>query len=433
MPLPLLAIDTHWAGAIELLTGGPPDEQAAPRSLLHVGDGVAVIELRGPMLRDGGRRATSTARLTEAVRTAANDPRVRAIVLRVDSPGGSVDGLAELGDAVWQARQRKMVVAQVEGQAASAAYYVASQATRVVAGRMDTVGSIGTFLYLLDWSQWFERAGVRPVLITTGTMKAIGAPGVEITAEQEQYLRDFVEQYFADFRRVVARGRGLSAERVEALADGRMFVAPEALRLGLIDAYATIDETMDQLEGRGVMADEAQREQRNESTSQAGSTQGAERVAVQVDERATAGEQPATIDQMIACCAGIDAWQDADFLVAQLQRGATLAEAQRAWMERLCQTSARERQEREALERRLMANAAPAGRTLPGVSDLAGAAQETSDAPFEGDPIGFLRRAIAERRARGMSASQAASAVNREYPGLVEAAKQQANAGRRGG
>ena len=209
--------------------------------------GVGLIRIRGVMDKlpslflqlYGG---TSTAAVRRTVEAAARDPKVSAILLAIDSPGGSVDGLAELGDAILAAREVKPVVAQVDGWAASAAYYAASQATKIYAHRMDMVGSIGVRLGLYDWHRLFEKEGVEAVPIDTGEHKSAGMQGTEITEAQRAEFQRVVDGYFADFKAAVRRARNVP--ELDALADGRMFFAAEAVESGLIDGVQSFEETL---------------------------------------------------------------------------------------------------------------------------------------------------------------------------------------------
>jgi signal peptide peptidase SppA len=221
------------------------DEIRLPISMQE--NGIAVVSLLGPMMRNGGWIAdllgfASTDRVRLAVETAAKDPNVKQIVLRVDSPGGSVSGLAELGDAILAAREQKSVIAYVDGMAASAAYYAASQAEKIYAGRTDMVGSIGTILALYDDSKWFEANGIKPVMIATAEMKTAGYPGVEITDEMKAEFQRIVDFYFDDFLSVVTRGRGITKAQAKANADGNIWGADEAKERGLIDGIRKYGE-----------------------------------------------------------------------------------------------------------------------------------------------------------------------------------------------
>lgn len=193
---------------------------------------------------------TSTLEVEAAVKRAASDPEVRTILFQIDSPGGSVDGLAELGDTIFAARDRKQVIAQVTGMAASAAYYLASQADKVYAQRMDLIGSIGTRLMLYDFSRLFANEGIEAVPIDTGEHKSAGAMGTEITESQRAEFQKIVNLYFEDFLKVVRRGRDIGSAALQKIADGRLFGAVEARGLGLIDGVRTMDETMARLQSR---------------------------------------------------------------------------------------------------------------------------------------------------------------------------------------
>lgn len=223
------------------------DDYALP---MQVKGSVAVIRIEGVITKNpsifsmlfGG---TSSVLIRRSIEQAAADPDVKTAVLIVDSPGGSVDGAAETADAIWAARDSIQIIAQVSGMAASLAYLYASQAHKILAGRMDMVGSIGTVAVLYDFSAMFEKEGIRAVPVTTGPFKAAGAMGTEITEEQEADFQRIVDQYFGDFKAMVQRGRRMAAKRVDEVADGRMFMAEtEAKPLGLIDGISDADTTL---------------------------------------------------------------------------------------------------------------------------------------------------------------------------------------------
>lgn len=218
--------------------GGAPTYQKA--------NGVAVIPIRGVMNRyfDWGSWMVSTARLTREVQAAHADKSVHAIVLQIDSPGGSVSGLPELGDAVRAAAQDKPVTAQVEGMAASAAYYTAANASRIVGGRTDMVGSIGTRIMLYDFSAMFEKQGIKAIPVDTGKFKSAGAMGTEITDEQKADFQRIVDAFQSDFRQVVSNGRQMNTAQLDAVADGRVWQVSEGIDLGLVDGVSTLSETI---------------------------------------------------------------------------------------------------------------------------------------------------------------------------------------------
>lgn len=215
----------------------------------------AIVGLRGPMLKNASWFSRyfgfAAARDTRAAVLAAGaDDDVSTVVLQIDSPGGAVDGTLELAEAVAAVAKVKPVIAQVDGMAASAAYWVASQATRIVMGPTDMVGSIGVRMMLYDFSKLYENEGVEPVPIDTGEFKSAGAEGTKITEAQRADFQRVVDQMFEMFLASVAKGRGVSADRVREVADGRVFLAEEAISLGLADGVQSMDATLAGLRAR---------------------------------------------------------------------------------------------------------------------------------------------------------------------------------------
>jgi signal peptide peptidase SppA len=237
------------AAGRERLVAGPAQDANDGGLPITVAGPLAVIPIRGIIEKRGSFFSmlfggTSTLLVEEALNAALADEDVKAILLQIDSPGGSVDGLSDLGDALYAARGQKRIVAQIDGMGASAAYYIAAQADEVYAGRTDMVGSIGTVWAWYDYSELFQKQGVRPVILTTGEHKAVGYPGTEITEAQQAELQKITDFYGADFVAAVARGRGMTKPAVKKIADGRVFVAPEAKELGLIDGVRSMGKTV---------------------------------------------------------------------------------------------------------------------------------------------------------------------------------------------
>lgn len=217
------------------------------------GDRVVVIDLVGPLEKGttwisrwfGG---TSMDRVRGLVRDAAADDSVRGILLRINSPGGTVAGTMELADTVRAAAQAKPVVAQVEDLGASGALWIGAQANRLVANVPTAlIGSIGAMAIVEDSSERFERAGVTVHAVTSGPLKATGTPGVQISEEQLEDMQARIDEIAADFVTAVASGRELPRAQVQRLAHGGLMKAPAALKAGLIDAVQPIDTTLSEL------------------------------------------------------------------------------------------------------------------------------------------------------------------------------------------
>ena len=210
---------------------------------------IAVIRIQGGLYKVRYfMDETSTMSLRRQVTSAANDKSVKAIVLDIDSPGGSVNGIQELGDAIKSASQSKPVIAQVSGMMASAAYWVGSQASKIYSSdKTSMVGSIGVKMVIYDYSEMYKKDGVKAIAIDTGDFKSMGEPGIPITKAQIKDAQKIVDGIFKEFVQAVSEGRGLKEKEVMKSADGRVFLADEAADLGLIDGIRSFDETFSEL------------------------------------------------------------------------------------------------------------------------------------------------------------------------------------------
>lgn len=225
-----------------------------------ISNGIATIDIVGPMTKQHHYpgRVTSTRAVRSALRLATENSDVSTIVLRLDTPGGSVDGLPLLADEVNRAKGTKQVIAQVDGMLASAGYYVGSQADTIHANSLDLIGSIGTRMMVYDYSGMFEQEGVKAIPIDTGEFKSAGAFGTELSEAQKTYFQSLVDQSFQDFKSRILAGRPAMAGTLEEVADGRVFKAEDAVNLGLIDRVMTLEDTLASIapanQGRSTVA-----------------------------------------------------------------------------------------------------------------------------------------------------------------------------------
>lgn len=204
---------------------------------------VAVIPFHGPVSKKPGKfNEASAIEMRSLVRAMANDPTVSKIVLHIDSPGGAVGGIDDLAAAVREAKTKKPVVAYIEDLGASAAYWVASQATEIVANRSAFVGSLGVYGVIHDTSGAHEREGIKVHVISSGGVKGRGVAGVpvdEVTLAEERRLIQAITDLF---KTNVQAGRGFSDEETTKLFDGRVHMAGEAKVMGLIDRVGTFED-----------------------------------------------------------------------------------------------------------------------------------------------------------------------------------------------
>jgi signal peptide peptidase SppA len=191
---------------------------------------------------------TSTVQFRREVRSAANDPNVSGILLRFDSPGGTVSGTADAAADIRAARRKKPVWAFGDDLVASAAYWLASQADHFVVNNATAmVGSIGTYVAVADLSAAAEREGVKVHLFTTGPLKGLGVPGTQITDDQAAHVQRLVNETQTHFDEAVRKGRGMTATQVAAVRSGAMFPATEAVGLKLIDGVRSLESTLEAL------------------------------------------------------------------------------------------------------------------------------------------------------------------------------------------
>ena len=217
---------------------------------------VAVLPLRGVIAHRMGTMeessgGMSTERFGKMFRAAVEDPGISAIVLDVDSPGGTVEGVPELAAEMLALKGRKKVVAVANACMCSAAYWIASAADEIVATPSALVGSIGVYTAHQDLSQMLEQEGVKVTLISAGKHKVDGNPLEPLDDETQAKIQEQVDEAYAMFVKDVAKGRGVTPAAVRGgYGEGRAVTAQEAKGVGLVDRIGTLDETIGRLIGR---------------------------------------------------------------------------------------------------------------------------------------------------------------------------------------
>ncbi len=161
--------------------------------------------------------------------------RIKAIVIRFDSPGGAVAASQELYEAVKRARDEKPVIASMGNVAASGAYYASLGADSIVANPGTTTGSIGVIMELLLVEGLFEKVGLQTEVVKSGEYKDAGNPSRQLTEAERRYFQGYIDDAFREFVDVVIDERGLERAAVESVADGRVFTGTQAVEHGLVD------------------------------------------------------------------------------------------------------------------------------------------------------------------------------------------------------
>lgn len=394
------------------------------------GGAVAVIDINGSLTKYGSSlsAAGSMIRLRQAVRAAAKDSEITAIVLRIDSPGGTVAGTKDLADAVAEAARSKPVHAYVEDLTASAAYWIAAQADKVFANNPTAlIGSIGVFAVVYDLSEAAAKEGIEVLVFKSGKFKGAGVPGSKITEEQRAMFQTRVDQITEHFVEAVKAGRGMSEKRVrQIVADGGVYLATEAQERGLIDGVKAFDEVL-------AGAVRAARPPRNQSGARAANpnastqetTTMSEPTTTKTEETKTPGTQaaaepkqepktpasggPATLAQLKAAFPNADA----AFRERCLEQGMSMQQATQYWAETLeARLQARE-EELAVVKATPKASGNPP--VKPGKGAEAKAQASTSDA---GGAEERWHAAVKAAEAKGLPRGRAIAQVCKEDPDL---------------
>jgi len=200
-------------------------------------DEVALVRLEGPIMdvRD----------LVDTVEHYGRDSRVKALVLRVDSPGGGVVPSQELYDALQAFKQSgKKVVTSMGTVAASGGYYVAAASDLIVANPGTLTGSIGVIMSLANVQKLMDKLGIAAVTITAGAHKDMGSPFRDLTPEERALLQQVMDDIHNQFIQAVADGRGRPVKEITALADGRVFTGRQAVDVGLVDELGDLKQAI---------------------------------------------------------------------------------------------------------------------------------------------------------------------------------------------
>jgi protease-4 len=176
----------------------------------------------------------------------ADNSMVRAIVIRINSPGGAIAPSQEMYEEIRKTRRRsgKPIVASLDSVAASGGYYVAAACDKIVANPGSITGSIGVIMQWMDFQGLLDWAKTKPQTITSGAMKDAGSPYREMTDAERGYFQHIAGELHHQFIAAVAKGRKLSEADVVKVADGRIFTGEEALSLKLVDQLGNLDDAV---------------------------------------------------------------------------------------------------------------------------------------------------------------------------------------------
>lgn len=209
-------------------------EQRTPLSL---GAKVGVVEVLGAI--------DSSDEIVADLIDFRDDDSIKAIVLRIDSPGGGVAPSQEIHEEVRKVVELKPVVVSMGSVAASGGYYIATPAVRIVANPGSITGSIGVIMEFANIQGLLKKVGLQNEVVKSGAHKDIGSMVRPMTDEDRRILQGMIDDVHDQFVEAVAVGRGLETEKVRSLADGRIFSGRQAQKLGLVDELGGLEDAID--------------------------------------------------------------------------------------------------------------------------------------------------------------------------------------------
>lgn len=214
-------------------------------------DKIGVIYLEGAIVGGSGSggmfgNPAGTDAIIRHIRKAAEDKEIRAVVLRMNTPGGSAAASQEVGEEVAKLRNSgKVVVTSMGDVAASGGYWIAAGTDRIVANPATTTGSIGVIWTVANLEELYRKVGVHSESIKSGPYKDIGSPSRPMTPQEKALLQGMVDDIYDQFITVVATGRKMDEAKVRGLADGRIFTGRQAKELGLVDELGNLYDAID--------------------------------------------------------------------------------------------------------------------------------------------------------------------------------------------
>ena len=202
------------------------------------GDKVAIIEIKGVIAQSSD--------VIEELLQYREDHGVKAIVLRIDSPGGGVGPSQEIYEEILKVRKEKKVVTSMGSVSASGGYYIACASDVIVANPGTITGSIGVLMQFSSFEELFKKIGIKGVTLKAGAYKDAGSPFREMTPEEKRLMQLVLDNVHNQFIQAVAKGRNLDPAKVTEYADGRIFTGEQAKEYGLVDKMGNLQDAIEE-------------------------------------------------------------------------------------------------------------------------------------------------------------------------------------------
>ena len=347
---------------------------------------IAVVDVSGTMTKAGSSLGGGgTVRARRAIRQADRDPSIEAIIVKFDTPGGTVAGTSDLAAEIKNTTTP--IIGYAEDLCASAGMWAASQCDELYANAATAkIGSIGAFMALHDVSKALENDGVKTIVVKAGEFKGGGFPGAEVSEEQIAEWQKLINATQAEFTQAIASGRGMSLQQAETLVTGLVYMAEDAIGLNLIDGIKSFDEVVSDL-----------RNKNGKGSTMSSST-------------------PATFQEIVAACPGVNLEnaEDSKFITECLRAEMSVADATAQYCQTLRDRVAGLNEQVSALtqENANLKSMKPKG--VPAVGTVEGPEQTS-------DPIADFNAAVRKEQEKGKTRAEAVRAVNSRQPELREA------------
>ncbi len=371
--------------------------------------GVAIIPINGILMNNVPKwfawfdiEATAYGDIISMVKAAAMSDDVERIHLQINSPGGTVAGVHEASQAIFNARKTKQVTAHINDLGASAAYHLAAQAQAISVGPNAEVGSIGVFSVYVDSSKAAEDEGIKVHVIRSGDHKGMGVPGDKITAEQLASQQAVVDGMADNFVKAVATGRDMKVSDIRKLATGETWIAKTAKSNGLIDSVvgASKSNNNNSKEAKEMADTKEGLEKEWQQLAAEKSVFESEKIQFDLTKEAVAKEA-VTEDRERLAALQAEFDDDLEFAVEQFTKGASLIEAKAAYSDVLKERLAESKKNQPKPEQKKVGAKA--------IEHSEGGEQNADD---------FLTQAHAMAKELGIKNSEAIERLKKEDPDL---------------
>ncbi len=205
-------------------------------SSFHLRAKVGVVRIEGVLI--------DSSDIIDQIEEFANDDGIKAVVLRINSPGGGVVASQEIYQSACELKKKKKMIASMGAVAASGGYLIATAADRIMANPGTITGSISAVMQFADIQELMKKVGVRSSVIKSGKFKDIGSPVRDMTSDEKELLQGIVDDIYDQFTKTISENRKVPLEAIQKLADGRIFSGRQALSVKLVDELGGLQDAV---------------------------------------------------------------------------------------------------------------------------------------------------------------------------------------------